>query len=125
MHMVKRKKTSGSPENLQIALKKATTEMTVLHLLLEKPMYGYELTQEMKRRSGGSFTISVLYPVLYRLEKQGFIETSDSLTVDGRARSYYQITLAGRDYLSETLADYHMISSVFEKLVEGSEAFDL
>jgi PadR family transcriptional regulator PadR len=114
-----------SGHSFRAYFKRATSPLVVLRLLLEKPMYGYELTQEMKRRSGGSFTISVLYPVLYRLEKQGFIETSDSLTVDGRARSYYQITLAGRDYLSETLADYHMISSVFEKLVEGSEAFDL
>ena len=114
-----------SGHSFRAYFKRATSPLVVLRLLLEKPMYGYELTQEMKRRSGGSFTISVLYPVLYRLEKQGFIETSDSLTVDGRARSYYQITLAGRDYLSETLADYHMISSVFEKLVEGSKAFNL
>ena len=119
------KKSDNTGHSFLAYFKRATSPPVVLRLLLEKPMYGYELTQEMKRRSGGSFTISVLYPVLYRLEKQGFIETSDSLTVDGRARSYYQITLAGRDYLSETLADYHMISSVFEKLVEGSEAFDL
>ena len=105
--------------------KRATSPLVALRLRPERPMYGYELAQEMKQRSGGAFTISVLYPVLYRLEKQGFIETSDSLTVDGRASSYYQITLVGRDYLSETLANYQMISGVFEKLVEGSKAFNL
>ena len=119
------KKMDSTGHSFLAYFKRATSPLLVLRLLLEGPMYGYEISQMMKQRSGGAFTISVLYPVLYRLEKQGFIETSDSLTVDGRARSYYQITLAGRDYLSETLADYHMISSVFEKLVEGSEAFDL
>ena len=105
--------------------KRATSPLVVLRLLLERPMYGYELAQEMKQRSGGAFTISVLYPVLYRLEEQGYIETSGNTTVDGRARSYYEITLAGRDYLSETLANYQMISGVFVKLMEGSEKFDL
>ena len=34
---------SGNPANIQIALKKATTEMMVLHLLRQKPMYTYEM----------------------------------------------------------------------------------
>ena len=67
------------------------------HIALERPMYGYELAQEMKQRSGGAFTISVLYPVLYRLEEQGYIETSGNTTVDGRARSYYEINRPERN----------------------------
>ena len=113
------KKTDNTGHSFLAYFKRATSPLVVLRLLLERPMYGYELTQEMKRRSGGSFTISVLYPVLYRLEEQGYIEGSHSDLVDGRARSYYAITDSGRTYLSETLADYQQISAVFANLMEG------
>ena len=72
--------------------KRATSPLVVLRLLGERPMYGYELTQELKKRSGGAFTISVLYPVLYRLEEQGYVEVVRSEVSDNRARSYYGIT---------------------------------
>lgn len=99
--------------------KRATSPLVVLRLLEERPMYGYELTQELKKRSGGDFTISVLYPVLYRLEEQGYVEVVRSEVADNRARSYYGITRRGRAYLLETWADYQHISSVFCELMKG------
>lgn len=113
------KKPDSTGHSFLAYFKRATSPLVVLRLLLDKPMYGYELTQEMKRRSGGAFTISVLYPVLYRLEEQGYIAVARSELVDGRARSYYAITEAGRAYLSETLADYQSITRVFRDLMKG------
>lgn len=86
--------------------KRATSPLVVLLLLQKKPMYGYEISGEMSARSGGIYTMSVLYPVLYRLQEQGYIEPSQSEIIDGRARYYYQITPAGKDYLQKSLADY-------------------
>ena len=97
--------------------KRATSPLAVLRLLTEKPMYGYELTQTMKQRSGNTYTISVLYPVIYRLEEQGYVSVVRNEVVDGRARSYYGITPAGRTYLEETWREYQEISKVFEKLM--------
>ena len=119
------KKSDNTGHSFLAYFKRATSPLVVLRLLLDKPMYGYELTQEMKRRSGGNFTISVLYPVLYRLEEQGYIEVAHSETVDGRARSYYGVTEAGRAYLAETLEDYQMISEVFGNLMKGGMEHDL
>lgn len=113
------KKSGDSGHSFLAYFKRATSPLVVLSLLLERPMYGYEVSQEMKRRSGGNFTISVLYPVLYRLEEQGYIEVVQSEMVDGRARSYYAITRTGREYLMRTLADYRMISGIFEHFMEG------
>ena len=70
--MAKREKTSGSPENLPIALKKATTEMMVLHLLREKPMYTYEMMNAIAERSGGDIVFNTLYLSIYRLEENGY-----------------------------------------------------
>lgn len=99
--------------------KRATSPMAVLRLLAEKPMYGYELTQAMKQRSAGAYTISVLYPVIYRLEEQGYVEVVQNEIVGGRARSYYGITAAGRDYLEKTWKEYREIEGVFHHLMEG------
>ncbi len=101
--------------------KRATSPLVVLRLLMDHPMYGYEMSQEMKRRSGGIYTISVLYPVLYRLEEQGYIEIVHSEVVDNRARSYYGITEKGRTYLKETWEDYCSIAQVFGSMMEGGE----
>ncbi len=101
--------------------KRATSPLIVLHFLSEKPMYGYEISAEMKARSNGKYSISILYPVLYRLEEQGFVEISATEVTDGRARSYYCITDAGRAYLETTQREYREISSIYESLMEQKE----
>lgn len=105
--------------------KRATSPFAVLRILSDRPMYGYELIQELKQRSGGKYQLSLLYPVLYRLEEQGYLEISSSEIVGGRARNYYAVTPAGRDYLRQMLAEYAEISGVFQQLMEdwdGHEA---
>ena len=113
------KKMDSTGHSFLAYFKRATSPLLVLRLLLEGPMYGYEISQMMKQRSGGAFTISVLYPVLYRLEEQGYVEIVRSEVVDGRARSYYAVTDAGRAYLEETMQDYSMISGIFDGLMGG------
>ena len=113
------KKMDSTGPSFLAYFKRATSPLLVLRLRLEGPMYGYEISQMMKQRSGGAFTISVLYPVLYRLEEQGYVEIVRSEVVDGRARSYYAVTDAGRAYLEETMQDYRMISGIFDGLMGG------
>ena len=114
------KKDTG--HSFKAYFKRATSPLVVLRLLIERPMYGYELIQEMQRRSSGNFTISVLYPVIYRLEEQGYVEVVQTEVVDGRARSYYGITESGQAYLKETLEDYRQISNVFEDIITGEDS---
>ena len=97
--------------------KRATSPLVVLKFLNERPMYGYEITAALKERSGGKYKISILYPILYRLEDQGFIEISSTEVADGRARSYYSITEAGRAHLEKTWKEYLEISDVFVQLM--------
>lgn len=100
--------------------KRATSPLVVLKFLTEKPMYGYEISEALKERSDGRYTISILYPVLYRLEEQGYIEISSTEVTDGRARSYYAITESGRAHLKKTMAEYREISQIFGQLMELS-----
>lgn len=56
-------------------LKKAVVEMLILKLLAEQDRYGYEITQEFRKRSAGRFSLleGFMYPILYRLTDDGSI----------------------------------------------------
>lgn len=98
--------------------KRATSPLVVLRLLKKKAMYGYEISQAMKKGSGGRFTIAVLYPVLYRLEEQGYIAIERTEVVNNRLRSYYAITDAGRQYLAQACQEYREMHEAFTAIME-------
>lgn len=75
--------------------KRAVNPMLILSLLQERPKYAYEMTQELKERTGGEYNMPLLYPVLYRLQDQGFIEESEKvISQNNRVRNYYRLTPA-------------------------------
>ena len=85
-------------------LKKGVLEILVLHLLSEQDMYGYQLIMALGERSQGMFKLKegTLYPILYRLEDDGYIKSYWVQLEDQRMkRKYYQITQAGRQGIQE------------------------
>lgn len=85
-------------------------EIAVLGLLSQEPMHGYYLRKVLTEMTGGLRGISYgsLYPILNRLEKAGFIESSDedpSRIGRRKARKVYQITAAGEQYFQDLLAN--------------------
>lgn len=109
---------SDSSHSFEAYFKRATSPLVVLRLLKDKTMYGYEISQTMKKRSGGRFTIAVLYPILYRLEEQGYVAVERTEVINNRARSYYSITDEGRNYLVRSLEEYEEIQSAFQAIME-------
>lgn len=99
--------------------KRATSPLVVLRLLQDRTMYGYQISQAMKEKSGGRFTIAVLYPILYRLEEQGYIRVEKTEVTNNRARSYYAITEEGHRYLARSLEEYCAIHQAFMDIVEN------
>jgi PadR family transcriptional regulator PadR len=84
-------------------LKKGTAELLVLAQLEDKSSHGYEIAQQIDRRSNGavSFHAASLYPVLYRLERRGLIAGRWVEKAGQRRRRYYTLTAAGRKVLAE------------------------
>ena len=80
-------------------LKKGVLEMLVLNILCQKSSYGYELMSELKSQSHDLFTLKegTLYPILYRLEDEGLIESTWSAG-DGKIspKKMYSATEKGR-----------------------------
>lgn len=101
--------------------KRATSPLIVLQLLRNRVMYGYEISQAMLKKSAGRYTIAVLYPILYRLEEQGYIRVDHTEVINNRARGYYAITDEGEAYLKQSLQEYRELHEVFEQLIGESE----
>ena len=84
-------------------LKKGSAEMLILSLLKYRPRHGYEIGKLIEERSDGvlKFNIASFYPLLYRLEKRGFIEGRWVEKSGQRRRRYYKLTAQGRAVLKE------------------------
>lgn len=104
-------------------LKKGTVEMVLLHLLSERPMYGYEILQEMKKRSNCQFALKdgSMYPILYRMIDKGLITDEQVLVGRRRTRVYYHLTEEGKAYLEEIKAEYLFITEGIAMLLNYKE----
>ncbi len=82
-------------------LVKGSSDSLLLCLLVQQPMYGYQIIKELERRSQGYFKFKegTLYPALHRLEKSGLILGKWQMLSNGRPRRYYHITAKGRSKL--------------------------
>ena len=118
-HMGRKEKMSGNPANIQIALKKATTEMMVLHLLRQKPMYTYEMMNAIEERSGGDIAFNTLYLSIYRLGENGYIREHEKvMSEDNRVRIYFAITDAGSAYFDELVKGYLRYTAALARVLE-------
>jgi DNA-binding PadR family transcriptional regulator len=73
-------------------------KFALLHLLQERPMYGYEMIKALEERSGGFYTPSPgsIYPTLQMLEERGFVSSAET-----EGKKVYSITESGRALLQE------------------------
>jgi DNA-binding PadR family transcriptional regulator len=81
----------------------ASSTPLVLAILAEGDSYGYAILKRVRELSKGrmEWTDGMLYPVLHRLERLGFIEAHWEKSETGRRRKYYRITKRGRTQLAE------------------------
>src|SRR5213080_1412615 len=82
-------------------LKKGSAELLILSLVEVRPRHGYEISKQIETRSDGvlRFNVASLYPLLYRLEKRGWIEGRWVEKAGQRRRRYYRLTAAGKKVL--------------------------
>lgn len=80
----------------------ASSTPLVLAILAEGESYGYAIIKRVADLSGGhlQWTDGMLYPVLHRLERQGYVAAKWDTSETGRKRKYYRITKEGRAELA-------------------------
>lgn len=89
--------------NIDKDLVAAMATPLVLAILMEGTSYGYAILGRVRELSAGEveWTDGMLYPLLHRLERLGYVRTEWGVSPEGRRRRYYQITDAGSAQLAE------------------------
>lgn len=108
---------SGTPQGMRELLKKATTEMLVLFLLRQKPMYTYQMAQEIERLTDGKLTFNTMYLAVYRLQGNGYICEAEKRIEDGRARIYFAVTDEGKAYYKALCTEFEAFTGMVEKIL--------
>ena len=83
------------------SLQKGSAEFLVLAVLEAQQRHGYEIAQLIEQRSDGrlKFQAATLYPLLYKLEKRGWVEGRWIERAGQRRRRFYRLTASGRTVL--------------------------
>ena len=91
----------------------------ILYLLLDRPSYGYEISRMIRSLSEGKYVIkeTTLYSAFTRMEKNGFITSFSQNAENGKRRTYYSITEAGREYYKEKCEEWNVTKDVVGKFI--------
>ena len=98
--------------------------MIILSLLSEGDMYGYQLVQEIEKRSEGTVLTQEgsLYPVLYKLQEQELISDRKVLVGKRMTRVYYHIEEDGLQYLQDLIREYEKVTQGIQQIIKGDKS---
>lgn len=104
-----------APQN---ELKRGSAELLVLAVLEGTPRHGYEVGKLIDDRSGGilRFHVASLYPMLYRMERRGWINGKWIEKAGQRRRRYYRLTPEGREALAAQRTSWHELLTALHRV---------
>jgi PadR family transcriptional regulator, regulatory protein PadR len=108
--------------SIERELKRGSLELIVLHLLAPGEAYGYEIVSKLTDETNGSLGVTegTLYPVLYRLERAGFVSVRWETQARGVPRKYYRLTDGGRRELAMLKREWTTFAAAMARLL-GTE----
>jgi PadR family transcriptional regulator PadR len=100
-------------------LRRGSLELIVLHLLSSGEAYGYEIVTKLADRTNGALGVTdgTLYPVLYRLERGGFVTVRWETPQRGVPRKYYRLTEAGTAELERMTREWTAFADAMAHLI--------
>lgn len=91
-------------------------EFLILSVVNREDSYGYEISQTVKLAA--SIKESTLYPILRKLEQNGFLTTYNQ-EFQGRNRKYYSITDTGKEQLVYLEEEWNTYKDTIDGIIEG------
>ncbi len=101
--------------NFETEMNRGFLQILVLSLL-EQEMYGYSMVRTI-RELGYDVEENTLYPLLRRLEKNGWVKSKWDLSED-RPRKFYVITASGRKTLDELLCIWRKQDAILKRILK-------
>jgi transcriptional regulator len=107
-----------------IEWKKGSAELLILSLVETRPRHGYEISKLIEQRSEGHvrFHVASLYPLLYRLEKRGWVQGRWVEKSGQRRRRYYRLTADGRKVLASQRRGWQAFVQAINRITEVENA---
>jgi len=112
------------PTPTDLEWKKGSAELLILSLIEARPRHGYEISKLIEQRSGGTvrFHVASLYPLLYRLEKRGWVQGRWVEKSGQRRRRYYRLTAQGRRVLASQRHGWQVFVEAINRITEVEHA---
>ena len=101
-------------------LRRGSLELIILHLLSPGEAYGYEIVSKLTADTNGALALTdgTLYPVLYRLERAGYVTVRWETPERGTPRKYYQLTPTGREELQRLKFEWTTFTKAMTDFLE-------
>lgn len=108
----------------EIEWKKGSAELLILSLVEARQRHGYDISKLIEQRSKGAvrFYVASLYPLLYRLERRGWIQGRWIEKSGQRRRRYYRITRQGRKVLALQRRGWQAFVEAINRITEVENA---
>ncbi len=109
------------------ALVAASSKPLILSILAHGKSYGYQIIKDVEELSGGEleWTDAMLYPVLHRMERDGFIRSEWVKLENGRKRKYYELTPLGREEQVVEKLQWIKVNTALNQLWSGKTGLEL
>jgi transcriptional regulator len=104
--------------------KKGSAELLILSLLEARPRHGYDVSKLIEQRSRGTlrYHAASLYPLLYRLEKRGWVQGRWVEKSGQRRRRYYRLTPQGRRVLAAQRRGWQVFVEAIKRITQVEHA---
>lgn len=94
-------------------------DLCLLALIFEEPSYGYEMVEKMKKRGLEPVGEGSIYPLLTRLQREGYVKGYVVKTLEGKRRKYYRVLPAGEERLAEGKEEWRLFSEAASRMLGG------
>lgn len=103
-------------------LLRGVLDLCLLAVMAEGPAYGYEMTKRLRDRGLGIVGEGSIYPLLARLEREGFVETERIASNGGPPRKYYRPSRAGVRALADGIQEWRAVRDALDGVLGAKEA---
>jgi transcriptional regulator len=105
-------------------VKRGTAELAILSVLESGALHGYEIARRIEQQTQGKlrFTLASLYPLLYRMEKQGWVRGEWQIGETGRRRRRYRLTSSGKKKVAPLRAEWSELFRALRQLAKVADA---
>ena len=96
----------------------ATSTSIILSVLRDDESYGYELIRKVEDITDGHviYKEGTLYPILRKMEDQGWVLSVKKTMDNGRMRKYYRLTKAGKKTLDDNVDQWLIVVGILKRL---------